>query len=478
MSFSSLHFLIFFLLIFIAYFSVARNKQWQLLLLASVYFYFSSSIAYGLILLLSIIVSYYCARFINTFPLHKKKILTISILILVGILVIFKYYNFFSFTANDIFALLKINLSLPSFKILLPLGLSFFTFQTIGYVADVYQGKIKPETNFYKYALFVSFFPTISAGPIERAGHLLPQFKQKHVFSYSETVNGLQLFTLGLFKKIVIADNLSVIVDSVFLNLHDFKGLSLIIMIFLFSWQIYYDFAGYTDMVRGIAKVLGFDLLENFKTPYFATSIGNFWRRWHISLSTWIKDYLYIPLGGNRRGLLKTVLNTLIVFVVCGIWHGAGWNFIIWGGLHGLWLSVERIFTKFNNQRIVFPKLVSILTTYSLVSFSWIFFRAPSIADATYIIRFALVGLKNFFNPNYVWSTLSQLFETNKIEMGIVAFCIASVCVIELLAYRYGEKFQLRKLAWLPRWAIYVLAVTAIMLLRNASVAQFIYVRF
>jgi len=478
MAFSSLAFLLFFSCLFLLYWKVAKQRQWLLLLLASAYFYFSAVPAYGLLLSLVIGISYFTAISMEKQPQYKRIFLSLCLGFLFALLFVFKYFSFFSVSLVEVLAHFDLRISLPHFKFLLPLGLSFFTFQTAGYLIDVYRGKIKAEKNLGIYALFVSFFPLISSGPIERGDHLLPQLRKSQRFNYARTVSGLQLFTLGLFKKVVIADNLAVVVNHIFGSLPDYRGLSLLITIFLFSWQIYYDFSGYTDAARGIARVLGYDLLDNFHHPYFATSIGDFWRRWHISLSTWFRDYLYIPLGGNRKGLLRTCGNTLLVFVLCGLWHGASWNFVFWGLMHGLLLSFQRVFSFFMKQVPVVPSFFSLPMTYLLVCASWVFFRAETLADALYIFRNSLQGIRFFGSPAYVWATLSQMFTTNVWEMGIVAVCLICALAIEVFSWQKNSAQRFARLPLLLRWSIYSTGIFLLFFLRQAQITTFFYIQF
>lgn len=275
---------------------------------------------------------------------------------------------------------------------LLPVGISFYTFQTLGYVTDVYKGKVKAEKDLLKYATFVSFFPQLVAGPIERTANLLPQIKNDKSFNYSAAWEGLILITWGLYKKLVIADNLAIWGDKVYGNLSSYQGFSLLLATFFFTFQIYCDFSGYTDIARGSAKLFNIELIENFKSPYFATGFKGFWSRWHISLSTWFKDYVYIPLGGNRVPKIRHAFNLLITFLVSGLWHGANWTFVIWGGIHGMGLLCENYFVKRKNCSF---RPVRALVTFLLVMLAWIFFRSSNIRDAIYVFGHMFSGLAN-----------------------------------------------------------------------------------
>lgn len=424
------------------------------------------SFKYATLLLIITAVTYISAHLIKAQNAHKKIWLVVGLVGLLGTLFIFKYFNFFS----DI-------LGGPTLELILPIGISFYVFTASGYLVDVYRGVQKIEKSFGKLALFLSFFPNVTAGPIERAKNLLPQFATKKTYTYERAVSGLQLFTFGLFKKIVIADNLGVVVDRVFSSLPDYRGLSLVVAVIFFTWQIYADFSGYTDMARGIARLLGFELMENFNAPYLATSVRDFWRRWHISLSSWFRDYVYIPLGGSRGEVWQTCFNILVVFALTGLWHGAAWTFVLWGGLFGVALCVERLAAAYiSNIRI--PKWLSWLYTYTLVSIAWVFFRAESFSDAFYIFRESTSGVRHFFSPEYVWATLVQLFESNSVEIGITLSCLLTIIVLELTLRGRQITDVVSKFALPLRWSIYCVVLLLIILLRNAAIPQFIYYQF
>lgn len=478
MEFNSLAFLFFLGFVFLTYWLVPKKYQWVWLLLLSYYFYLSWRPAYGWIILLTTIVTYIAALGMEKFSSQKKKVLLLSLVIDVGILFVFKYLNFFDLTVTALFSFFRTDVLLPQFKLLLPLGISFYIFQSLAYLVDVYKSKIPAEKHLGIFALFVLFFPKIVAGPIERGGDLLPQLHKEHRFDVSQTVSGLQLFTLGLFKKVVIADNLALVVNHVFIALPNYKGLSLILAIIFFSWQIYADFSGYTDMARGVARILGFQLTENFRRPYASTSVGEFWRRWHISLSTWIKDYLYIPLGGNRKGLLRGCLNILIAFTICGIWHGAAWNFVLWGVFHGVFISLERIGGLFLKGKVKIPKPIGLFYTYTVLCVSWVFFRAQNFHDIIYILRNSISGVKSFVLPQYIFATLSQMFTTNKLEMGIAFFCLILIVTMEIAPSKAAIAQFINKQPSLLRFSIYTVVLLMIVLLRNVQITQFIYVQF
>ena len=304
-----------------------------------------------------------------------------------GILFVFKYFNFFSESFVNFAKIFSIQLHPVTLKLLLPVGISFYTFQTLSYVIDVYKGNVKAEKHFGIYATFISFFPQLVAGPIERTNNLLPQIKAKHEFNYDQATYGLKLMAWGFFKKLVIADNLAIYSDKVFNNVYDFKGFALILAAFFFTIQIYCDFSGYSDIARGTAKLFGIELMENFKCPYFSSSIREFWSRWHISLSTWFRDYVYIPLGGNRVGKVRHYFNLMITFMISGLWHGANWTFVIWGGLHGLAQIFENVFTRKpkNYQPHGLERVLKVLMTFTFCMFAWVFFRAQNLNEAIYV---------------------------------------------------------------------------------------------
>ncbi|MHC2992404.1 alginate O-acetyltransferase, partial [Pontibacter sp. HJ8] len=395
MLFNSAEFFIFFPVVVTLYFLTPFNRRWLILLLASYYFYMSWKPAYAVILVISTLIDYVTSRQMGRYSVEEKDKrrpwLYLSLFSNLGILLLFKYYNFFNESARDIALALDVPYAMPAFELLLPMGISFYTFQTMSYTIDVYQGRIKPEPHLGIFALFVTFFPQLVAGPIERAGNLLGQLRRKHDFSYDRVVAGLRRMGWGFFKKIVIADNLALMVNQVYNNPTEYEGISLIIATIFFAFQIYCDFSGYSDIAIGASQVMGFRLMENFRSPYFAKTIPEFWSRWHISLSTWFRDYLYIPLGGNRVVKWRWYYNLFIVFLLSGFWHGASWTFVVWGALHGIY-QIFGLMTRDKRNALVhrigltahphFYKGVQVLTVFFLVCFSWIFFRANSIGDA------------------------------------------------------------------------------------------------
>ena len=396
MLFNSVEFFLFFPVVFIIYWILFRKKlksQNALLLISSYFFYSFWDYRFLALLLFSTFLDFFSAQKIASSPNKsiKEIWLWLSIILNLGFLGFFKYCNFFV----DSFASLLLNFGLKphlwTLQIILPVGISFYTFHGLSYIIDVYKERIKPENNFIDYGLFVSFFPLLVAGPIERATHLLPQIKKERIFSYSRSVDGLRQILWGLFKKVVVADNCAKYANIIFNQSEDFSGSTLLFGALFFTFQIYCDFSGYSDIALGTARILGFDLLKNFSFPYFSRDIAEFWRKWHISLSSWFRDYIYIPLGGSRVSKLKQVRNVFVIFLLSGFWHGANWTFLAWGFLHAIYflpllmLGKNRDNLNTNSTISILPKfreVIHILTTFSLVVFAWIFFRAESLTHA------------------------------------------------------------------------------------------------
>lgn len=417
MLFNSLDFAIFLPIVFILYWFITnRNLKLQNLLIV-----FASYLFYGwwdwrflCLILFSTLIDYLigCRLSNEEKPFNRKILLWISITVNLGFLGFFKYYNFFLDNFINAFTFFGMELNARSLNIILPVGISFYTFQTLSYTIDVYKRKLEPTRDFIEFAAFVCFFPQLVAGPIERATNLLPQFQKKRVFSSDNAIKGIRLILWGLFKKVVIADAVAPSVDEIFNSYQSYPSSILILGAVLFSFQIYCDFSGYSMIARGVSKMFGFELMINFNFPYFSRNIGEFWRRWHISLSTWFRDYLYIPLGGSRGSKSMVIRNVLIIFLVSGFWHGANWTFIAWGGIHALLfipsviLDKNRKFTgdiqlnKFYLLR--FRDLFMILKTFSLATLCWIFFRADDVYIAVnYITRIFAFDFRDvlFLNP-------------------------------------------------------------------------------
>ena len=395
MLFNSIEFLLFLPIVFVLYWFVfdKKLKYQNLLILASSYiFYGWWDYRFLSLILLSTIVDYFIGlRISNQASLKNKRILLwCSVLFNLGVLGFFKYYNFFIDSWIDLFSYVGYDIkSVWTLNIILPVGISFYTFQTMSYTIDIFKGKLKPTKDFISFASFVSFFPQLVAGPIERASNLLPQILKKRVFKYEQGVQGLRLILWGMFKKVVIADSLAPVINNIFGNYQEFGGGTLWLGAIYFAFQIYCDFSGYSDIAIGTSKLFGFELMSNFKFPYFSRNIGEFWRRWHISLSTWFRDYLYIPLGGSKEGKWKSIRNVFIIFLVSGFWHGANWTFIFWGGFHAI-LFLPSFISNTNRkytssiiaENTLLPSIkefLQVIITLILVTLGWVFFRSESI---------------------------------------------------------------------------------------------------
>lgn len=473
MLFNSFEFLLFFPLVCIVYYIIPIKLRWAFLLLSSYYFYMNWQPIYAVLIFTSTLVTYLCALKIDATQIkrRKKTYLTLSLFINLSILFLFKYYNFFN---SSIFGLLNdlgIRMSLPNFDLLLPVGISFYTFQAVGYTIDVYRGDIKSEKHFGIYALFVSFFPQLVAGPIERAVNLLPQFKETKIFNYEQASDGIRLMIWGFFMKIVVADRLAIYVNSVYGVPEYHSSITLLIGTVFFAFQIYCDFAGYSNIAIGCAKILGFDLMTNFKRPYFAQSCAEFWSRWHISLSTWFKDYLYIPLGGNRVGAVKNYRNLLITFLVSGLWHGANWTYVIWGGLNGFYQIIFKILDVSPKSRKIgvpfkFNYLVNLTITFVLISFSWIFFRANSLYDAITIIE-------------RIITVSGSLFIGDKSSFAYSIFAISLLLIKDAVDEFYPDKKMFFTSEYRSvRYLSYTFIISTILLLGVFDGGQFIYFQF
>jgi D-alanyl-lipoteichoic acid acyltransferase DltB (MBOAT superfamily) len=408
MLFNSISFLIFLPVVFILYwglFKKSLNLQNIFLLIASYLFYGWWDYRFLALIAASTLVDFFIGRFLQKTgkQIHRKMLLSLSLIFNLGLLGFFKYYNFFIESWIDSWANLGVDMHLSSLKIILPVGISFYTFQTLSYTIDVYRRKIEPTSDIINFSVFVAFFPQLVAGPIERAKHLLPQFSIKRIFIEERAISGIHLILWGLFKKIVIADSCAIYVNAIFDNYENMNSASLLLGAVYFAFQIYGDFSGYSDIAIGTGRLFGFDLMRNFNLPYFSRNIAEFWRRWHISLTTWFRDYLYIPLGGSRGSKWQQVRNVFIIFLVSGFWHGANWTFVIWGGLHALFflpLLLGNQNRKHLNQiaenKILpsFRELLQMLFTFGLTSFAWIFFRSDSLFDAINYIKRIFTNLR------------------------------------------------------------------------------------
>ena len=421
MSFNSFEFLIFVIIFFFFYWKVfQKNLKLQnvLVLVASYYFYGRWDWRFLFLLLFSTVLDYFLAlRIYNAKTNESKKLLiTLSILINLGILFVFKYFNFFIDNFSNLSSLFGLSFNYTSLQIILPVGISFYTFQSLSYTIDVYMGNLKPTNDFITFASFVSYFPQLVAGPIERATNLLPQFEKERVFDYREAVLGARQMLWGFFKKIVIADNCAEQVNIIFGSNEPLTGSAYLLGAVLFSFQIYGDFSGYSDIAIGVSRIFGVKLMNNFLYPYFSRDIAEFWRRWHISLSTWFRDYLYIPLGGNQARKILTFRNVLVVFLVSALWHGANWTFVFWGLANAIFFlpliltKRNRKFTKVvaeHSQFPMFKEFVSMIVTFVLVSLMWVFFRAENITQA-FDIYSKIFSMSLFDSPHYVGMGLGK----------------------------------------------------------------------
>jgi alginate O-acetyltransferase complex protein AlgI len=415
MLFNSLQFLVFFVIVTIAYWQLPLRCRWVLLLLASCYFYMAFVPIYIFILGFTIVIDYVAGLLLERIHEKRKKriFLIVSLMANIGVLSLFKYYNFFNENLDQVLGHISRDTPFPYLKILLPIGLSFHTFQAMSYTIEVYRGNQKAERHFGIYALYVMFYPQLVAGPIERPQNVLWQFHSNHRFDVDDLKNGLMQMAFGFFKKVVIADRLGAYVDVVYQNPESMNGGTLIVATCFYSFQIYCDFSGYSDIGIGAARTMGYRLMDNFRAPYLSKSISEFWGRWHISLSTWFRDYLYIPLGGNRKSQMRLYLNLMVVFLVSGLWHGASWLFVVWGGLHGIYLVTALLRDRLlrhlgvSYSQTPITHNMQIVLTFLLVTFAWIFFRAPTMADALLIVD--KIFTFSLHEPIYVLTSYSEL---------------------------------------------------------------------
>ncbi len=475
MVFNSIDFFLFFLLVLGAYFSLPHRHRWWMLLGASYFFYMYWNAAFAALMLLSTVIDYAAALWIHQAPSKTQKRIGLAVTCgsNLGMLFFFKYWNFFAESLGWLSTNLELGYRVPTLDILLPVGISFYTFQTMSYTIDVYRGQLAPERHFGRFALYVTFFPQLVAGPIERATALLPQFSVQYYFDWERFYSGWQRIIWGLFKKVVIADRLAIYVDAVYNNPGQHNSLTCLLATYAFAFQIYCDFSGYSDIAIGSARILGFDLMENFRQPYFSTSIKEFWRRWHISLSTWLRDYLYIPLGGNRGGPARMRANLMIVMLLGGLWHGASWNFVIWGALQGVLLVLSHAYSESSDAlwrrwgvADGVRDVVKMTLTFHLVCLSWVFFRANTFGDAMTI----LASIAR-------WDRQTPFADLN-------VFAHASLGLLVLLAVDAFQAAPERKswqLSSFPvpvRWACWYSVLLMIVFMGVVGNGQFIYFQF
>jgi alginate O-acetyltransferase complex protein AlgI len=477
MLFNSLSFLVFFPIVVAFYFALPYRYRWVLLLIASYYFYMCWNYKYVVLIFVTTMINYLAGLGIagTSRRFQKQLYLTAGLITSFGILFFFKYFNFFNESVNVLLSSFNIFYKLPAFQVLLPVGISFFTFQTLSYTIDVYLNKQKVEKHFGIFALYVSFFPQLVAGPIERSTNLLPQFFEKHDISYENFRDGLTIMLWGFFKKVVIADRLSEYVNLVYNHPTDFGGIHNVLATTFFSFQIYCDFSGYSDIAVGTALIMGFRLMKNFNRPYLSKSIGEFWRRWHISLSTWFRDYFYISIGGNRVSKWRWQFNLFATFLVSGLWHGANWTFVVWGSLHGFYLIfalwTKKIRDKINllifRQNRKLQHAAEVLITFFLAWFAWIFFRANSISNA-------LLFIQNMFRPSH--QALNQF--SFKADMYIALISILILIIIEIFEERINLLHKISTSKKHYKWGLVLLILSAIMILGKWESVDFLYFQF
>ena len=493
MLFNSLDFLIFFPLVTLVYFLLPHRVRWVWLLVASYYFYMCWNPQYALLMALSTGITFLSGLLLEragqvadeTRRRRLRKLwVALSFLSNLSILFFFKYWDFFWNNVEALFSLAGVAMHKPVFDVILPVGISFYTFQALSYTVDVYRGEVAAERNFFRYALFVSFFPQLVAGPIERSKNLLHQVHEYHTFDAGRARDGLLLMLWGLFQKMVVADRVASVVDHVFDHYDAMPVWAIVLAVVLFAFQIYCDFAGYSNTAIGAAQVMGFSLMENFRQPYLSRSCAEFWRRWHISLGTWFREYLYIPLGGNRKGQGRKYINNLITFVASGLWHGANWSYVVWGGLNGVYQVLgemlrparKRLCAAVGIDRESLPwRVVQVIVTFVFIDFAWLFFRAPSFLTALDILRTALAG----------GAAVTEGF-TLGLEAPELKVMVLSLLVLAGVDLANNAGIQVRRLVLrcpLPvRWVCYLLGIYAVLIFGiygpGFAASQFIYFQF
>ncbi len=456
MLFNSLHFLIFFPIVVLLYYVIPKKFRYLWLLAASYYFYMSWNVKYVLLLFTSTAATYLGGLFIERYQKEGKEeqgrkrekwCVFITVAVNLAILFFFKYFNFFMDSVNAVLARCGLSAAVDHWDVLLPVGISFYTFQALSYTIDVYRGDIEPEKNFFRYALFVSFFPQLVAGPIERSGNLLRQLRTQARPDLSQCKEGLLLMLWGYFLKLVIADRAAIVVDTVYGAPDTYGGMYLIVASVLFAFQIYCDFYGYSIIAKGAALILGIELMENFRSPYLSGTVSEFWRRWHISLSSWFKDYLYIPLGGNRKGRWQKYSNIMIVFLTSGLWHGANWTYVIWGGLNGLFQIIGDLLKKCRQKgnellglkpEAFSHKAFEVCVTFTLIDFAWIFFRASSLAEALKILK----SIFTVYNPWILTDGSLYSLGISQKAFQLMIYALLVLIVTDIMNYR---KIKIRK---------------------------------
>lgn len=483
MLFNSVEFLVFFPIVAMLYFIFPHKIRYIWLLMSSYFFYMCWNPKYALLIFTSTVLTYLSGILLEKYNSYKKLWVALSFISNLSILFFFKYFDFALINVNKFLASIDIQVIEPAFDVVLPVGISFYTFQALSYTMDVYRGEIRAQRNLAKYALFVSFFPQLVAGPIERSKNLLNQIDEKHTFDAKRIKNGLLIMLWGFFEKLVIADRASMLVNQVYGDYENYGSFALVLATLFFAVQIYCDFAGYSDIAIGAAKVMGFSLMQNFKQPYFSLSVAEFWRRWHISLSTWFRDYLYIPLGGNRCSKIKKYRNLMVTFLVSGLWHGASWNFVVWGGAHGFLQIMGDILKPIREKIIKFLhineeafsyKLFRGILTFILIDFCWIFFRAPG-AKASLKIIYRIFTADMLMGIDNLGLTFAN------IKVLLIAICV--LAAMSIIRYR-----GISPITWLSkqnfwfRWVVYYILIFSIIVFgaygATYNASQFIYFQF
>lgn len=496
MIFNSIDFLIFFPVVTLLHFVLPRRVRWVWLLIASYYFYMSWNPRYAVLIALSTVITWLSGLLIarageiadeRARTRRKKLWVAASFVSNLAILFFFKYYGFFAANVNGLFGLAGLSFRAPALDVVLPVGISFYTFQALGYTVDVYRGDIAPCRNLFRYALFVSFFPQLVAGPIERSGNLLHQLEVPHDFDGERARDGLLLMLFGLFQKVVVADRLAIVVQTAFDSYQALPGVAVLTGLVLFAFQIYCDFGGYSNIAIGAARVLGVDLMVNFRQPYLSRSCGEFWRRWHISLSSWLRDYLYIPLGGSRCSKARKHFNLMVTFLASGLWHGASWSFVVWGGLNGLYQVLGERLAPLRERfwRPICPdrdhpvrKAIQIATTFVLIDFAWLFFRSGSFRWGLSMLRHMVTS----FHPGGLFYGGWEKLGLSGANWIVLLVSLGLLIAADLLTARGPVRPRLTAKPLPIRWAVYLAGIFAVLIFGvygpGFSESQFIYFQF
>ncbi|MFZ4828105.1 MAG: MBOAT family O-acyltransferase [Phototrophicaceae bacterium] len=504
MSFVSPLFFLFCLVVFPTYFMLPHRYRWVLLLISSIVFYSVGNGWYVMLLLTSTLVDYWLAVRIDqsSHPSRRWFYLAISLILNFGVIFTFKYLDFFNQSLASLVTRLGYSYQPTYLNWVLPVGISFYTFQEMSYVVDVFRRKIPAEHHLGRYATYVAFFPQLVAGPIERASNLLPQFNVPLAFNYQQASTGLRLILWGFIKKVVIADRLALYVNAVYGDVNGYGGWQMILATFFFAFQIYCDFSGYSDIAIGLAKIMGFEFMVNFRQPYFAHSLRDFWRRWHISLSTWFRDYVYFPLGGNRVPFLRGMLNLWVVFLLSGLWHGASWTFIIWGAWHGFIITLESVWTRFipsaktQSTWLVYPLgALQVLLTFMATLIGWVFFRAQHVGEAFAILKQSLqlapLSLNELARPfpadegvvpllHTLTAPFHWQFSSTELQLVLSFVLIAMLLIYDGLAEYVWQKDgrSFTRIPLVARWATYYVGVLMVLFLGAWGNQSFIYFQF